>query len=131
MKKLNLTEELIETISSYMNDEIREDIHSKMAPCSFEKFLKAYLEEDESFYNLLKSEFYEVYELVKNGFTNPLIIPGIEFTIDKELGVELVGETKVKIAIEEEEEPWDIIEDDVDDDVLNDIDNTVNEEYLN
>jgi spore coat protein E len=55
----------------------------------------------------------------------------IEFTIDKELGVELVGETKVKIAIEEEEEPWDIIEDDVDDDVLNDIDNTVNEEYLN
>lgn len=65
MKKINFSEELIETISSYMNDEIREDVHSKMAPCSFEEFLKNYLEKDENFYNLLKSEFHEIYELVK------------------------------------------------------------------
>ena len=54
----------------------------------------------------------------------------IEFTIDKELGIELVGETKVKIAIEEEEEPWDILDDDVDENVMKDIDETVDEEYI-
>lgn len=40
----------------------------------------------------------------------------ISFDIEKELGVEIVGETKVKIAIEEDEEPWDdvIDEDEID-----------------
>lgn len=37
----------------------------------------------------------------------------INFNIEKELGVEVVGETKVKIAIEEDEEPWDEIEDEL------------------
>ena len=55
----------------------------------------------------------------------------INFVIDKELGVEIVGETKVKIAIEEEEEPWDIIEDDVTEEDLEKIEKEVNEEYLN
>lgn len=54
----------------------------------------------------------------------------INFMIDKELGIELVGETKVKIAIEEEEEPWDILDDDIDDEVLQNIDESINEEYL-
>ena len=54
----------------------------------------------------------------------------INFTIDKELGVEIVGETKVKIAIEEEEEPWDIIDDDVTEEDLENIEKEVNEEYL-
>lgn len=54
----------------------------------------------------------------------------IDFTIDKELGVEIVGETKVKIAIEEEEDPWDIIDDDVTEEDLENIENEVNEEYL-
>ncbi len=36
----------------------------------------------------------------------------IVYTIEKELGIELVGDLKVKILIDEEEEPWDeIIED--------------------
>lgn len=30
----------------------------------------------------------------------------IEFIIEMELGIEVVGETKVKISIEQEEEPW-------------------------
>lgn len=34
----------------------------------------------------------------------------IVLEIEKELGIEIVGDTKVKIAIEEEEEPWDIID---------------------
>ena len=31
----------------------------------------------------------------------------VELTVEKELGVEIVGESKVKIAIEEDELPWD------------------------
>ena len=37
----------------------------------------------------------------------------ITFDIEKELGVEIVGETKVKISIEEDEEPWEEIEDEL------------------
>ena len=36
----------------------------------------------------------------------------INIEIEKELGVEIVGDTKVKIAIEEEEDIWDILDDD-------------------
>ena len=54
----------------------------------------------------------------------------INFDIEKELGVELVGETKVKIAIEEDEEPWEIVDDDVTDETLEEIDNTVDENYI-
>ena len=35
----------------------------------------------------------------------------IVIEIEKELGIEVVGDTKIKVAIEEEEEPWDLIED--------------------
>lgn len=54
----------------------------------------------------------------------------IEFEIEKELGIELVGDAKVKIAIEEDEEPWDIIEDEVTDEVVQEIDNSVNENFM-
>lgn len=54
----------------------------------------------------------------------------INFDIEKELGVEIVGEGKVKISVEEEEDPWDEIEDDVDDTVLEQIDETVDEKYI-
>lgn len=33
----------------------------------------------------------------------------IHYTIEKELGIELVGDVKVKIAADEEEDPWDEI----------------------
>lgn len=54
----------------------------------------------------------------------------INFDIEKEMGVEIVGEKKIKIAIEEDEDEWDLIEDDVDDEVLNEIDKEVNEDYI-
>ena len=54
----------------------------------------------------------------------------ISFDIEKELGIEVIGETKVKINIEEEEEPWDLIEDDVDDKVMNEIDENVNDDFI-
>ena len=37
----------------------------------------------------------------------------ITFDIEKELGVEIVGDTKVKIAVEEDEEPWDILDEEL------------------
>ena len=54
----------------------------------------------------------------------------INFDIEKELGVEIVGETKMKIAVEEDEEPWDVIEDEVTEEILEEIEENVKEEYL-
>ena len=47
----------------------------------------------------------------------------ITFDIEKELGVEVVGETKVKISVEEDEEPWDEIEDELTQKDIEEIDN--------
>lgn len=52
-----LTQEELDVIAVYMDDEIREDIGFKLAPCTPETFLRAYVEEDESFKELLKIEF--------------------------------------------------------------------------
>jgi len=54
----------------------------------------------------------------------------IYFDVEKELGVEIVGETKVKIAIEEDEEPWDEIDDDITEEIEQEIDTSIQEEYL-
>lgn len=54
----------------------------------------------------------------------------ITFDVEKELGVEIVGETKVKIAIEEEEEPWEEIEDEITEETEKEIENTVDENYI-
>lgn len=54
----------------------------------------------------------------------------ITFDIEKELGVEIVGETKMKIAIEEDEEPWDEIDDDITEDDLKDIDENITDNYI-
>ena len=53
----------------------------------------------------------------------------IVFDVEKELGVEIVGDTKVKINIYDDEEPWDILEDDYTGEVDKEID-SVKEEYL-
>lgn len=50
--------------------------------------------------------------------------------IEKELGVEIVGDTKVKIAIEEDEEPWDEIPEDVTDEIEREITNSVDPNYI-
>lgn len=54
----------------------------------------------------------------------------INFDIEKELGVEIVGEKKMKIAVEEDEEPWDVLEDDLDEEDLKQIDSEVNTDYI-
>ena len=55
----------------------------------------------------------------------------ISIDIEKELGIEIVGDTKVKVAIEEEEEQWDIIEDtEYNEEVDKEIEDNVKEDYL-
>ena len=50
----------------------------------------------------------------------------ITFHIDKELGIEIIGDTKAKILVEDEEESWDLINDDIEEE----IDKEVNENYI-
>ena len=52
----------------------------------------------------------------------------IEFDIEKELGIEVVNDAKVKIAVEDTEEPWDTIEDE--EDIDKQIDEEVNEDFI-
>ena len=51
----------------------------------------------------------------------------ISYTIEKELGIELVGDIKVKIEASLDEDPWDEIIDDVND---KQIDNEVDEKFI-
>ena len=53
----------------------------------------------------------------------------IVYTIEKELGIELVGDTKVKILTDEEEDDWDEILDDPKK-IDEDIDEEVDEEFI-
>lgn len=53
----------------------------------------------------------------------------IEFDIEKEMGIEVVNDEKVKIAIEETEEPWDTIEDEPED-IDKKIDEEVKEDFI-
>ena len=52
-----ITDDDMISISSYMNDDIREDIHSQLAPCTNEEFIRAYLDSDPDFSDVLESEF--------------------------------------------------------------------------
>ena len=52
-----LTQEKIDVIATYMDDEIREKVHSELAPCSPKDFLEKYVEYDPRFADVLKIEF--------------------------------------------------------------------------
>jgi len=54
---MRISEKLMDTIGSYMDDVIREDVHAELAPCTPEEFLTRYLELDPKFTELLKIEF--------------------------------------------------------------------------
>lgn len=56
-KTTKLTNDLMDTIATYMDDEKREQVHFELAPCSQEEFLKRYLELDPDFAKLLYNEF--------------------------------------------------------------------------
>lgn len=53
---------LMENIATYMKDEIREQVHFELAPCSNGEFLERYLEMDPDFAFFLEDEFGITYE---------------------------------------------------------------------
>ena len=56
----------------------------------------------------------------------------IVYTIEKELGIELVGDVKLKVEINDDEDPWDeILEEDVSEkEVVNNIADSIDEEFI-
>lgn len=50
-----------DAIASYMNDDIREQVHAEKAPCTRKEFLDRYMELDPDFQDLLDSEFSDGY----------------------------------------------------------------------
>lgn len=54
----------------------------------------------------------------------------INIEIEKELGVEVVGDTKVKVAIEEDEEPWDELPEEVTEDTEKEIEKNIDPNYI-
>lgn len=54
----------------------------------------------------------------------------VNLSIEKELGVEVVGNTMIKVSVEEDPDDYEVIED-YDEESVNSEINTVNEDYLN
>lgn len=52
-----LRQDQMDVIAMYMDDDIREDLHGDLAPCSPELFLREYCARDKNFENLLWQEF--------------------------------------------------------------------------
>ena len=46
-------------------------------------------------------------------FSNHAVLKNIDFDIEKELGIEVVGDTKVKIMVEDDEDKWEVFDDNV------------------
>ena len=56
----------------------------------------------------------------------------IEYDIEKELGIEIVGDAKVRIVVNDEEEQWEnIIDEKEEHDLMKEIDNEVKENFIN
>ena len=54
----------------------------------------------------------------------------INYVIEKELGIELVGDVKVKVQADEDEDPWDEIIEETNQNVEANIDTEVKESYI-
>ena len=53
----------------------------------------------------------------------------VNLSIEKELGVEIVGNTMIKVSVEEEEDDYEVIED-LDDEEADQVINEIDEDYL-
>lgn len=56
-EEFTLTQDLMDDIASYMDDDIREELHSILAPCEPEYFLNEYIKRDPEILDILKNEF--------------------------------------------------------------------------
>lgn len=56
-----ITEADLAKIADYMSDDLREELHARLAPCTAEEFLSAYISrakaEDPEFLEILENEF--------------------------------------------------------------------------
>lgn len=52
-----VTQEKMDVIATYMDDEKREQVHDELAPCTPEEFLRRYIELEPEFESVLKEEF--------------------------------------------------------------------------
>lgn len=52
-----IADNTMSAITTLMNDDIREAVHGKMAPCTNHEFLKEYCKQESSFADVLKNEF--------------------------------------------------------------------------
>lgn len=57
MKIREVNQVRLDEIAGYMNDEIREQVHAELAPCTPDEFLTRYLQLDCECIKLLLSEF--------------------------------------------------------------------------
>ena len=55
----------------------------------------------------------------------------IDFEIEKELGIEVVGDTKVKILTEDDEDDWQVFDDKLDEETSKQIDEEIKEDFIN
>ena len=56
-KVFELSQDELDVIATYMDDDIRESVAFDLAPCTSYQFLREYVSRDEHFEELLKSEF--------------------------------------------------------------------------
>lgn len=99
---------------------------------SYQEVVKINTKENMNIDTLTSEKEIIVRSLKQPSCTNVKLNDGnIEYTIDYELGIEVIGDTKVKIAVENDEEQWEIITDKEDEQLINDeIDKNVTEEFL-
>lgn len=57
-EEIIINDDLMNTIATYMTDEIREHVHFQLSPCTNEEFLRKYCKLDKDFEDLLQSEFH-------------------------------------------------------------------------
>lgn len=54
---INIDDNLMGTFVSYMDNDLREQLHAELCPCTNEEFLYSYAELDTGFEEILESEF--------------------------------------------------------------------------
>jgi hypothetical protein len=59
IKLSEITQEQMDTIAEYMDDDTREHLHASLAPCTPQTFLKAYLDAQPDFLSDLQNAFFE------------------------------------------------------------------------
>jgi len=76
-------------------------------------------------------------EVIVNSLSDPNVVDvkivgdSIEFSVRKEMGIELVGDTKIRVNVEDDFDDYtEIYDTEVNEKILNQIDNEIKEDYL-